>query len=158
MLFRVYLPFRLTIWMARNLMLMPQFGSDVWLVSWLLELYILVIMKVISECLPTCDSKLSWWLYSAAPLDDQTTQSQYPGNESTSLCLIHIVLRVPRQDMTSINFLNIALMQSGFEPHNLPKRESVFQPIGLLVWPRCLKWEWGVRWLPLAGVWWLGRK
>ena len=54
--------------------------------------YILATFKVISGCVPTCDSAHSWWLYSAAPLGYQTastvtwypTQSHYHDTEPTS--------------------------------------------------------------------------
>ena len=42
-------------------------------VGWLMEFYLLAISKVISERVPTFESVHSWWLYSYAPLGDQTT-------------------------------------------------------------------------------------
>ena len=50
--------------------------------------------KVISGQVLTCDSVQSWWLYSAAPLGDQTWYcywSHYPDTEPTSTCPILIM-------------------------------------------------------------------
>ena len=54
---------------------------------------VIAISKVISEQLPTCDSVNSWWLYSAAPLGNQSastmtwypTQAHDPCTEPTNL-------------------------------------------------------------------------
>ena len=65
-------------------------------------IYVLVILatpKVISGRVPTFNSPHTWWLYSAAPLGNQTTntvtwypiQSNYPDTESTSPCHIQIM-------------------------------------------------------------------
>ena len=64
--------------------------------GWLLEFYVLATPKVISGCVPTCDSVHSRWLYSAAPLGDQTasiltwypTQTHCLDTEPTSPCPI----------------------------------------------------------------------
>ena len=42
-------------------------------VGWLLEVYILSTLRVISEQVLTCNSVHSWQFYSAAPLGSQTT-------------------------------------------------------------------------------------
>ena len=43
-----------------------------WLLHRLLEFYVLTTFKVTSRQVPTCDSSQSWWVYSAAPLGNQT--------------------------------------------------------------------------------------
>ena len=61
--------------------------------------YVLATSNVISGWILTCDSSHSWWLYSAAPLGQQTAstmtwnlfQSYYPDNEPTSPCPILIM-------------------------------------------------------------------
>ena len=67
----------------------------------LLELYILATSKIICRWILPCVSVHSWFLYSAAPLGDQTTiqhhdpishQSHYPDVELTSLFHILIML------------------------------------------------------------------
>ena len=70
-----------------------------WVVSWLLELYILARSKVISGWTLICDSAHSWWFNSAAPLGNQApgtmtrnpTQSHYLNMELTSSCSILLV-------------------------------------------------------------------
>ena len=64
--------------------------------GWLLESYILATPKVISGCVPTCDSTHSWRLNSASLLGHQSagtmTQPHYPDNELTSPCHTLVML------------------------------------------------------------------
>ena len=61
--------------------------------------YVLATSTVISGRVSTCHSAHSWWLYSAAPMGNQTTgtmiqyptQLHYPDTELTSPCLILLI-------------------------------------------------------------------
>ena len=107
----------------------------------LLLFYVLPISKVI-EWVPTSDSAHSWWLYSAAPLWNQTTstmnwyptQSHCPDTEPTSPCPI---LTMQSNWFSSDRFKSCHWFDStrvwtqGFESHDLPKWETDAQ----LIWP-----------------------
>ena len=82
--------------------------------SCLFEFYILTTSKVISWWEPICDSAPSWWLYSAAPLENQaastltwySTQSQYPDTELTSACPILLMPSYKNEFYKSLIWLN----------------------------------------------------
>ena len=82
----------------RNTTDKSHFSSHTRLFGWLL-LYVLATSKGISVRASGCDSAHSWWLYNAAPLEDQSTstmvwyptQSHYPDTEPTSPCPILIM-------------------------------------------------------------------
>ena len=99
------------------------------LLNWLLIFYILGTSKVISRQTSICDSAHSWWLYSAAPLENQaidamtqsSTHSHYSDTELTSPC--------PDTELTSPCPILLILSQAGNCKHQFYKS---------LVW---LDWE-----------------
>ena len=71
-------------------------------IGWLLELYVLATSMVISGWVPIYDSAHSWWLYSTAPVGDQTANTMtrcpsklhYPNTEPASPCPI-LIIKMP---------------------------------------------------------------
>ena len=61
----------------------------------LLLFYVLPTSKVFLERVPTCDSALSWLLYSAAPLRDQVANTMtYPTQSHYDYLAVMIVVMV----------------------------------------------------------------